>query len=426
MPIAWKAVCAAAIGMAAWAGPWPDPGLALPRPVEAPHWPWGATGRLPASRRVPAAEFTFAAASDDAGTGATPQQGAEDAPVDGDEDGWSVDAVFVDAEDRLWVAVDDGAGYILHRFPWAASRVRAAATFLGVLLLCIASWRVHRGLRRRARMRRIEERRRRAEDASRAKSTFLATLGHEVRTPMTGLLGMSELLLSTPLDARQRDYVESIHRAGSHLVCLLDDALDVASIAAGRLAITAAPFDPRVLARELAGASEPLAARRGLRFRCEVAASTPRTFHGDAVRVRQVLLNLVSNALKFTSAGSVSVRLAGAGGRGLRIRVSDTGPGMDDGQRSRLFARYAQVGPEGRGDRRGRGLGLAISRELVEAMGGTITVESAPGRGACFTVDLPPLPCRATGGDGAAGAREAPGLSLSTEMAARAAPGTAA
>jgi signal transduction histidine kinase len=222
----------------------------------------------------------------------------------------------------------------------------------------------------------------------------------------------------------QRRYVEAIRRAGGHLVQLLDDAIDVASIEAGRLAIAPGAFDPRALARELAAGSEALAGRKGLRFRCDVDPSTPQVFSGDPVRVKQVLLNLVSNALKFTRAGGVVLRLSGLGGGGLLVRVSDTGPGLDAAQRARLFTRFVQVGPDGNRDRRGRGLGLAISRELVEAMGGTIRVESTPGRGACFIVELPPSKA---GPDPRAAVRDPAGLDFSPlpSAPAPAAPGTA-
>lgn len=322
---------------------------------------------------------------------ATPElPGMPDLPAPlADRDTWPVEAVFVDAEDRLWFAVGEEGDYALHRMAWGMSNVRAAAACLVALLVVVACWRIRRSVRRRARLRRIDARRVQAENASRAKSRFLATLGHEVRTPMTGMLGMSELLMETPLDARQRRYVESILRAGGHLLALLDDAIDVAGIEEGRLAIATEDVDLRALVDDIARQAAPLAERKGLRFRCEVADAAPHAVLGDPVRLRQVVINLVSNALKFTVRGGVVLHVGRLGRGGICLRVSDTGPGMDAAQRARLFTRFVQVGKGEAGDRRGKGLGLAISRELVEAMGGAIRVESTPGRGSCFVVELP-------------------------------------
>lgn len=229
-----------------------------------------------------------------------------------------------------------------------------------------------------------------AEDASLAKSRFLANLGHEVRTPMTGVLGMSELLLGTPLDERQRSHVRSIHRAGEHLLGLVNDALDLARAEAGRLELAPVDFDLHALIDESAALMRPLAERKSLRFAVERNGGVARGWRGDATRIRQIVLNLLGNAIKFTERGEVILRLAELSPRGVRIEVIDTGPGLDAEQQRRLFRRFEQAeGARTASRYGGSGLGLAISQELAVAMGGGIELRSAPGEGACFIVRLP-------------------------------------
>jgi signal transduction histidine kinase len=224
---------------------------------------------------------------------------------------------------------------------------------------------------------------------------LLADLGHEVRTPMTGVLGMSELLLDGPLQPQQRRQVVAIRQAGEHLLRLLDQALDLARIGEGAVRLDPRPFDIRELVAGVAALHAPTARTRGLAFRASVAPALPRVLVGDALRVRQVLLNLIGNAVKFTVRGGVAVEASpGEGGFGLRLVVRDTGPGLDDAQRARLFRRFAQ-GSAGSACG-GSGLGLAISRELVLAMGGRIALDSAPGAGARFVVELPLPPAQAS------------------------------
>jgi signal transduction histidine kinase/CheY-like chemotaxis protein len=253
-----------------------------------------------------------------------------------------------------------------------------------------AAWRARQ--RQRHAMQLVEHRRELAEQASLAKSNFLATLGHEVRTPMTGVLGMSELLLGSTLDPRQRRHAEAIRHAGHHLLRLVDDALDLARIEAGRLQLDPRPFELRALLAEVVELQAPLAHRRGLRFVEDIAADAPTTLLGDALRIKQVLFNLLGNAIKFTEQGEVGLRAAALAGKpgGLRIAIHDTGPGLDAGQQARLFRRFEQ-GDGARTTARhgGSGLGLAISQELATAMGGRILVQSAPGEGTRFTVELP-------------------------------------
>ncbi|WP_147652497.1 hybrid sensor histidine kinase/response regulator [Vulcaniibacterium gelatinicum] len=271
------------------------------------------------------------------------------------------------------------------RTGWARALFAAGALFL--LAALAAAYRAR--LRRRHALQLIEHERRLAEQASEAKSRFLATLGHEVRTPMTGVLGMSELLLGTPLTPPQRAQAEAIRRAGEHLLRLVDDALDLARIEAGRLELRDTPFDLAALVAEVVALKAPLAQARGLRFEHALAADVPCWLRGDAVRVRQILLNLLGNAVKFTERGHVRLAV-GRALQGVRFEVADTGPGLDEAQRARLFRRFAQAdGAHTHARYGGSGLGLAICQELAGAMGGCIAVDSAPGQGTRFTVELP-------------------------------------
>lgn len=245
-------------------------------------------------------------------------------------------------------------------------------------------------LKRRHEYQMIAQKREVAELASQAKSRFLANLGHEVRTPMTGVLGMSELLLSTSLNVDQQGQVRSIRRAGEHLLRLVNDALDLARIEAGRLDLETVDFDLDTLVEEVAALMRPLADRKGLVMRLAVAQEARGEWCGDPTRIRQILLNLVGNAVKFTERGEVSLSIDAPMTHGLRAIVSDTGPGLDAEQQQRLFRRFEQAeGARTASRYGGSGLGLAICQELALAMGGGIELRSAPGQGARFTVSLP-------------------------------------
>ena len=257
----------------------------------------------------------------------------------------------------------------------------ALASAMSLLLL---EWR--RRLAQRHHVDLIEQRRTLAEQASSAKTQFLATLSHEIRTPMTGVMGMAELLLNTPLDTRQRDYTRAMQRSGDMLMKLLNDALDLVRIDSGRLELEPAPYDPRQLVGDVAQLEQGLAWSKGLRFVVEIADGVPAQALGDAMRIKQVLLNLANNALKFTERGHVALR-ASRRGDDLLYSVSDTGPGIPERSLVRLFQRFEQEDSPQR--RIGSGLGLAICRELVEMMGGSIALQSQLGHGSTFTVRLP-------------------------------------
>ena len=277
------------------------------------------------------------------------------------------------------------------RAPWntpLAYAVYAAA----VLLLLLLFWRAARARARRQHAYALaEERQRSSEQISAAKSAFLANMGHEIRTPMTGVLGMSELLLSTPLDARQHGYARAIRQSGELILRLINDSLDLARIEAGKLTLEDGVFDPALLLREVAALEEPLAQRKQLALSLRIAAGLPTRVGGDAMRVKQVLLNLVNNAIKFTERGAVTLELVRTEDGRLRYSVIDSGPGMSAEVCARLFHRFEQAA--GVSTRHGgSGLGLAISHDLARLMGGDLSVSSVPEVGSTFHFELPIRP----------------------------------
>lgn len=290
--------------------------------------------------------------------------------------------------DGAWTELAPALSLYVARAPWATP-LALALYALAVLLTGVAALHAYRTrIRRRHALALAEERRRSSEQLSEAKSAFLATMGHEIRTPMTGVLGMSELLLGTELDERQRGYATAIHQSGQLLLRQVNDSLDIARIEAGKLALDDQPLDPAALVREVAALQQPLAQRKGLSISVKVAADVPALIRGDELRIKQILLNLVNNALKFTECGGVTLELLRAGASHLRFHVADSGPGMSEELRARLFNRFEQADGVTR-RHGGSGLGLAICRELTVLMGGSISVSSAPGAGSAFDVDLP-------------------------------------
>ncbi len=232
-----------------------------------------------------------------------------------------------------------------------------------------------------------------AEAAARAKTDFLANMSHEIRTPMTAILGFADLLAAgdcTP--AEREEHTRTIKRNGEHLLVIINDILDVSKIEAGMMTVDRICCNPGAILREVRQLLSHRATHAGLALETEIALSVPDAILSDPTRLRQILTNLIGNSIKFTPSGLISVVMdtcASATGEPLlRVRVHDTGLGMDDEQISRLFQAFSQVDASASRRHGGTGLGLAISRALARKLGGDITVDSAPGKGSTFTVTI--------------------------------------
>lgn len=229
-----------------------------------------------------------------------------------------------------------------------------------------------------------------AEAANKAKSLFLANMSHELRTPLNAILGFSNMLRRDPhLSQSQRQNLDIVNRSGEHLLSLINDVLEMAKIEAGRLQLEIAPFDLGAMLQDVGDLMRLRAQEKGLQLVIDQSAEFPRYINGDEARLRQILVNLVSNAVKFTAQGIVTIRLdidQNVPPR-LLIEVEDSGPGIAPEDQLRLFEPFVQLGEPNA--RSGTGLGLAITRQFVQLMGGGISIESTPGKGALFRVELP-------------------------------------
>lgn len=238
-----------------------------------------------------------------------------------------------------------------------------------------------------------------AEKSAHTKNQFLATMSHEIRTPLNGVLGMTDLLLTTSLTHQQRHYADTVRRSGKHLMGIINDILDLAKIEAGKLELQENAFDLRLLLEDLTELFAERAQRKGLELICSIPPALPSTFYGDAPRLNQILINLVGNAVKFTERGQVVIRLVSVGTvdvatdtdtdihsqASVHLAIEDTGPGIEAAQQAHIFESFSQADNTPTQRRHeGSGLGLTIAKQLVELMGGEIGLHSLPGRGSTF------------------------------------------
>ncbi|WP_309089304.1 ATP-binding protein [Phenylobacterium sp.] len=291
----------------------------------------------------------------------------------------------------------------------AAEPIALALALLAAICLALI-WQIRRlldGLAQKGRaledsLEELVEARDQARAGSRAKSQFIANISHEIRTPLNGVLGMAQAMEKEELSPRQRERLDVVRQSGETLLAILNDVLDLSKIEAGKLELEMADFDLSALAAGAHAAFTALAERKGLEFCLTVADEAKGRYRSDPTRIRQVLYNLISNAVKFTSEGEVRVAVIRREAR-LVFEVSDTGVGMDETERNRLFESFQQADASTTRRFGGTGLGLAICRELVERLGGAIRVRSRPGDGSVFTVELP---LERLGDEASAAARE--------------------
>ena len=254
-----------------------------------------------------------------------------------------------------------------------------------------------------------------AEAANRAKSQFLANMSHEIRTPMNGVLGMAELLLHTDLNEKQRSYAEMLHRSGESLLGIISDILNISKIEAGKLEIERIGFDLHEATRSAVELYREVGRRKGVAIELQIAPDVPRHAVGDPNRLRQVLINIINNGLKFTEKGSVRIRVTlvekSGNGHYVGFEIKDTGIGIPAEAIGAIFELFAQVDGSTTRKYGGTGLGLAIAKQLVELMGGEIGVESEPGQGSTFAfiVYLNEAPARAPEREEAVEAPQEPG-----------------
>lgn len=275
----------------------------------------------------------------------------------------------------------------IHRFKRLWLRTQDAGRPAGQVVIASDITREEQGKRR------LEEARKTAEAANTAKSRFLANMSHEIRTPLNGILGMAQLLRDEPLDAVSQRYVDVILSSGDALLGILNDVLDMARAESGTLELHPRPLDPRALLDDVCALHEAQLREKKLRIRLDVAPEVPRCLLADGLRLKQILLNLLNNAIKFTEAGEIDVSARWLESPeqtpSLCLQVRDTGIGIAAADQEKVFGAFEQADSSPTRRFGGTGLGLAIVRQFTEMMGGRISLQSEPGRGSTFTLNLP-------------------------------------
>ncbi len=274
------------------------------------------------------------------------------------------------------------------------------AGIIGIIAGILASWFALTTIKNQEREHELVEARLQAERSSREKSAFLANMSHEIRTPMNAILGFSELLRNELRDAKHRKYVQSIRFSAASLLQLINDILDMSKIEAGVMELRSEPTDPREICDFIRTLFFESALKKGLKLECHLAPDLPRALLIDRVRLRQILVNLVGNAIKFTDCGQVDVRISsqkqpGSSQVTLAIEVMDTGVGIPQDKQDAIFKPFVQAGAHREKEIQGTGLGLSIVKRLMEMMGGAVTVASTPGKGSVFSLRFPNVPISA-------------------------------
>ncbi|ANE56100.1 ATP-binding protein [Methylomonas sp. DH-1] len=272
---------------------------------------------------------------------------------------------------------------------WLDAYVKALSALVAVATSFAIWWVIPRALKLPSPAE-LQRARDQAEAANKAKSIFLANMSHELRTPLNAILGFSSLVQKDPQfpESQQRN-LAIINRSGEHLLNLINDVLEMAKIESGRLQLEQTRFDLGALIRDVGDMMSVRAQDKGLQLLVDQSSEFPRFIYGDEARLRQILINLLGNALKFTQQGGVTLRLGSHRNSHthLMIEVEDTGPGIAETEREHVFEPFVQLGEQG--DSKGTGLGLTITRQFVQLMGGQLTLESSVGKGSLFRIDLP-------------------------------------